>query len=239
MSLNLKWILIVLVAAIAIFATVSKKAVKGTGIRANTIFKVGGCIKSDEFGVIYKITGTAKGKTLSKIVSSDKYPSNERYAVGQSRLFSLNENPDKLYPVACPDKQGKAINTSSTCEEKCEAYSKELCKSLIESYSLCDSSKTEKDCNGFVTAFSKTLPKNVECINTCGKAPSHRSISYLCNEIDTRGYPKIEERSAHLLSQLQFSSAKKLFLSEDFENILDGALAQDLRPILSKAKEDK
>jgi hypothetical protein len=66
------------------------------------LFRVGSCVKDDEMGVTYKITGLVKDTTSAEVVLSDKYPSQESYKVGYQRNLRSDENPQKLYPIACP-----------------------------------------------------------------------------------------------------------------------------------------
>lgn len=73
-----------------------------TGGYAETIFKIDGCVRDDEMGVTYKVLGTAKGNTVSRVVVSDKYPSSETYKVGSRALWPRDENPQKLYSIKCP-----------------------------------------------------------------------------------------------------------------------------------------
>lgn len=72
----------------------------GTG--AEGLFKIGSCVRDDEFGVIYKITGTVKGKTQAQVVASEKYPSQDQYKIGYVKNMESNENPQKLYAATCP-----------------------------------------------------------------------------------------------------------------------------------------
>lgn len=63
------------------------------------------------------------------------------------------------------------------------------------------------------------------------------AITQRCDEVDESGFPKVTERSAHLLSKLSSPDARKLFLSEEFHGILDGALAEDILPLIKKAQK--
>ncbi|MGZ3786832.1 MAG: hypothetical protein ACXVC3_20005 [Bdellovibrio sp.] len=69
---------------------------------AETIFKIGGCLRDDEMGVTYRVHGTAKGSLGAEVILSEKYPSSDAYKVGTQERLPLNENPRKLYPIKCP-----------------------------------------------------------------------------------------------------------------------------------------
>lgn len=70
------------------------------GTHAEGLFKIGSCYKDDEFGVVYRVEGTMKGRTSALILESSKYPS--QYKVGDKRAWSSSENRQKLYAVVCP-----------------------------------------------------------------------------------------------------------------------------------------
>lgn len=127
--------------------------------------------------------------------------------------------------------------SNSLCESKCGTFDQKICDSLFKEYDRCYDKKNESACSGFVLAFSNALPKTVECTNTCSKTPFKMAITYSCDDIDKADYPKITERSSHLLSKLEFKSAVDLFLSDEFHGILDGALAEDLFPEIEKRKK--
>ncbi len=129
--------------------------------------------------------------------------------------------------------------SSDICKETCEAVDIKICNSLFQEYDKCKETKKESTCKEFISAFSIALPKTVKCTNTCSKVPFERSITYGCDEVDKSGYPKITERSAHLLTELKFKAAIDLLLSDEFYSILDGALSEDIYPLIEKARNKK
>ena len=142
-----------------------------------------------------------------------------------------------LAVVSCTKKEEpKAPNHIETCSETCDAVDQKICDSLIEEYDKCKDSKKESSCQEFVSAYSKALPQTVQCKNTCSEGPFNRSISSQCDNVDRSSYPKITERSAHLLAELKFKSAIDLLLSNEFNSILDGALAEDMHPKIEKIR---
>jgi hypothetical protein len=64
------------------------------------LFKIGGCYRDDEFGLLYRIESTVKGQTSASILESTKYPT--QYKVDERRHWPSNNNLRSLYPVACP-----------------------------------------------------------------------------------------------------------------------------------------
>lgn len=72
----------------------------GSGVEG--LFKIGNCVRDDEFGVTYKVTGAIKGRTGVEIVLSERYPSHTNYKVGTIEQWPSNENSRKLYAVTCP-----------------------------------------------------------------------------------------------------------------------------------------
>jgi len=72
-----------------------------TGVDSEGLFHVGDCYRNDEFGITYKVTGTAKGETFARVQVSDKYPSADDKKVGAETHWASNDNSQKLYPVAC------------------------------------------------------------------------------------------------------------------------------------------
>ena len=152
-------------------------------------------------------------------------------------------------PISCTKKDEKppVISKSepvqvesigdTVCETKCGEFDQKICDGLFHEYDRCSSKKDESACSGFVASFSKALPRTVVCTNTCSKTPFKMPISYRCDEVDKSGYPKVTERSSHLLSKLKFEAAINLFLSDEFYGILDGALAEDIKPEIKEAKK--
>lgn len=127
-------------------------------------------------------------------------------------------------------------NKEQVCKTTCKEFDKNACYSLYQEYGKCNSTKKQIDCEEFVLAFSKALPKTIECTNTCSDTPFKMAISYGCDELNKS---MITESSAHLLSKLKFKSAQQLFLSNEFHSILDGALAEDILPEIEKIRKLK
>ena len=126
-----------------------------------------------------------------------------------------------------------------TCKTKCSEIHEQICDNLIKEYDICKNSNGNTQCNGFVSDFSEALKKTVVCTNTCSGKAFYNLLVRRCDSLDPKGYPKITERSSHLLSKLKFKKAKELFFSAHFSSILDGALAEDIRPKLQKAQADE
>lgn len=70
------------------------------GVDKEGLFKVGGCYRDDEFGLLYRIQRTVKGQTFAVILESNKYPS--QYKMDEEKHWPSNNNSQKLYPVKCP-----------------------------------------------------------------------------------------------------------------------------------------
>lgn len=98
----LKKILIGSICIILLLVAVNRFVVHIVGSDAETIFKIGGCLKDDEMGVTYRVHGAAKGSLGAEVISSEKYPSSDVYKVGTQERLPLDENPRKLYPIKCP-----------------------------------------------------------------------------------------------------------------------------------------
>lgn len=133
----------------------------------------------------------------------------------------------------------KEVSTTprrASCRTDCEEVDQKICQDLIREYKTCKTSKTEESCTGFIQAFDQALPKTVNCKNTCDTEAYQMAITQVCDETDPEGYPKITERSAHLLASLKFPKARQLLISKKFHNILDGALAEDLKPLTKETK---
>ena len=65
------------------------------------LYAIGKCYRDDEFGVTYRVDRTVKGNTFATILESAKYPT--QYPVKDERHWPSDENPQKLYPVNCPN----------------------------------------------------------------------------------------------------------------------------------------
>lgn len=72
------------------------------GYNIEGIYKIGECYKNDEFGVTYKVTSTAKGKSFGSVVASEKYPSQDEYKLGFETHWSSVEPFGKMQPAPCP-----------------------------------------------------------------------------------------------------------------------------------------
>lgn len=152
-------------------------------------------------------------------------------------FISCTEKPEtETAPPASPAQQG-VQNPNQPCETNCEPVYLELCQSLTQEEAKCRKTKTENDCKGFVLAFQKVLPKNLECSNTCDQKTFPMAITHGCDLLDKGDYPKITERSAYLLSELNYPMARSVFLSKEFYEILDGALAEGIIPKIEKLKK--
>jgi hypothetical protein len=153
-------------------------------------------------------------------------------------ISACTQQTDKNAKVTKSEGTVKMTETTNVCSNRCSTVDQTICTSLFESYDLCNNKKTKTACKSFISIFSKSLQKTVDCINTCSPEPFKMSITQNCDTLDTSDYPKITERSSHLLSKLKFKSAVDLFLSTDFYEILDGALAEDLKPEIEKLKKN-
>ncbi len=72
------------------------------GVGVEGLFKIGSCLRDDEFGVTYRVQGTAKNRTYAEVIISEKYPSQDKYKLGYVELLFSNANPQKLYAIPCP-----------------------------------------------------------------------------------------------------------------------------------------
>ena len=103
MSVNGKKIIIGLIVLVAVtYFTLNHYIQQTVGTNAETIFKIGGCVKDEEMGITNKIISPAKGSLGAEIILNEKYPFSDQYKVGNSLRLPLNENPQKLYAVQCP-----------------------------------------------------------------------------------------------------------------------------------------
>lgn len=152
-------------------------------------------------------------------------------------LIACTEKSEPVQPTDTANTQQNVVPPEQTCETNCEPVYLDLCESLTKEEARCRKTKSEKDCQGFVTAFQKVLPKNLECSNTCNEGTFPMAITHGCDILDKGDDPKITERSAYLLSELKFPAARKVFLSQEFYGILDGALAEGIMPKLEKLKK--
>lgn len=82
-----------------VFAKLGRDAV---GVNIEGIYKIGQCYRNEEFGVTYKVTSTAKGRSFANVVASDKYPSQAEYKPGVETHWASVEPFGKLQPTACP-----------------------------------------------------------------------------------------------------------------------------------------
>ena len=137
-----------------------------------------------------------------------------------------------------PAKNGQAQKDSGVCHKYCEPVEPSICIDLIREQPKCAESKNAPSCKKFVSSFKLALRK-IHCSNSCEKEPYTQAISYKCDVLDTRPTPKVTERSARLLSQLPFEEARALFISKEFEAILDGALAEAILPKVKQARAKK
>ena len=153
-------------------------------------------------------------------------------------FLSSCDDPKKLTNTLEPT---AATQQKIKCEYKCDKLDRTLCENLFKGYKSCEKAETKSACTVFLSAFSKALPKTILCKNTCTGhqyTEYSRAITHQCDEIDPNpDYPKITERASHLLARLKFKEAKELLLSDDFYAILDGALSQDIKPFIEKAKQ--
>ncbi|MBS1971804.1 MAG: hypothetical protein JSU04_15940 [Bdellovibrionales bacterium] len=88
-----------MVVMLFVFAQLGRKAV---GLNVEGIYKIGECYKNDEFGVTYKVTNTAKGRSFGTVIASEKYPSQEEYKMGAETNWSSVEPFGPMKPVSCP-----------------------------------------------------------------------------------------------------------------------------------------
>jgi hypothetical protein len=146
--------------------------------------------------------------------------------------------------IACTKNEEKKVenkpalaptDTSTACPEKCADVDKALCADLVVAEKECSDSKEEKNCTKFVDTFQKAITIRVSCTSCDSKAYDY-SMSDRCDTLET-AYPKVTERSAYLISKLKFEKAKKVFASQEFYHILDGALAEDLMGEWQKAQK--
>ena len=91
--------------------------------------------------------------------------------------------------------------------------------------------RDKKSCQLFVNIFKKLMPV-YDCQRDFDKTPEH---NYLVPAIWLAG-PKLENY-VHLLSQLNLVSAQRLFGSQAFRDILDGALAEEYGPLSYQAQK--
>ena len=152
-------------------------------------------------------------------------------------LISCTDSPEPRPATPSAPNEQAAVTPPQACEMNCEPVYLELCQSLTQEEAKCRQNKTETNCKGFVLAFQKVLPKNLECSNTCNDKTFPMAITHGCDLLDNGDYPKITERSAYLLSDLNFPMARKVFLSQDFYGILDGALAEGMISKIQKLKK--
>lgn len=98
------FILAAVIVTFLVFAFVFVKLIRdAAGVGVEGIYKIGSCYKNDEFGVVYKVASTAKGRSFGHVLVSEKYPSQDTYKVGAVTDWSSNEPLGALQPVDCPE----------------------------------------------------------------------------------------------------------------------------------------
>jgi hypothetical protein len=152
-------------------------------------------------------------------------------------LASCVKDADK--PAAeTPNARPLSHAGKATCRNSCDKIDRKICDALSDALDLCNSKTNEANCNKFVDAFAKTLPKTVNCTSSCTDKPFMSAVVSVCETGEMHGKTFITERAAKTLAKLNYKKAKDLFQSDEFAAVLDGDLAEDIQPLIDKAKTD-
>lgn len=119
--------------------------------------------------------------------------------------------------------------------------SKELCPKIEKSYQLCKKDRSSSVCAGFVKEFRQLLP-----IYDCQRPFDHTDGAdyivpavWLCDgQRGDKKAPYEFEDYVRLLSKLKSKEARELFGSQEFRDVLDGAVAEEFGDLSRKVEKE-